>query len=150
MLALANATIVSGEQVALLARENASLKDQVSSMAEILATIQSTILGSNNHQPTTSTNTSGGRGGRGTGGRGSRTTPSTRATRTRNNQYDPTSKHYCWSHGLTCTPLHISSNCRTPETGHQRTATFTNRMGGSNFRCSGVANAATPLSNQDE
>ena len=41
-------------------------------------------------------------------------------------------KRYCWSCG--CCP-HASKNCPNKKTGHQDSATFKNRMGGSNTNC---------------
>ena len=39
---------------------------------------------------------------------------------------------YCWTHG-SCG--HNSSNCQTPSEGHQRNASYNNRMGGNNRNC---------------
>ena len=147
--AIANATIESGTQVANLARDNQSLRAQVASMQELLKTMQGTILGNNNTTPSTSTSSttsstqpsaSGGRG-RGTG-RGAAT-----QRRRQPRGYEANSTHYCWSHGLTRTPHHVSATCRDPEPGHKRDATFNNRMGGSNFRCH-LANNASNHNNE--
>jgi hypothetical protein len=38
---------------------------------------------------------------------------------------------YCWSHGYLVTKNHASVNCNFPKDGHQKVATHTNNMGGS-------------------
>ena len=63
----------------------------------------------------------GGRGGYGGRGRGS----------WNNNPRTDTSK-YCWSHGA-CN--HGSAQCKKPKEGHQWSATFKNKMGGSTYYC---------------
>ena len=50
--------------------------------------------------------------------------------RRNNRSRDP--NKYCWTHGA-C--VHNSASCRTPASGHQTTATFSNMMGGSTNRC---------------
>ena len=42
---------------------------------------------------------------------------------------------YCWTHGAWG---HISKDCKRKTTGHKDEATFANRMGGSNFYCTGT------------
>ena len=128
--ALANATLESGNHMALLANENRQMQEQMRTMQDFI--MRCTIIGpeGTSPRPTLPANNQQGRGRTGRGGRSNRT-----VTRRQNNGYDPNSNHYCWSHGRTCTPNHISLNCRTPEPSHQRNATFDNRMNGSNFRC---------------
>ena len=46
------------------------------------------------------------------------------------------------SHGLTRTPYHMSDNCREPGPNHKRKATFTNPMGGTDYKCH-LANSTT-------
>ena len=41
-------------------------------------------------------------------------------------------KHYCWTHGCRASKDHTSVTCKTPAEGHKTTATYDNRMGGSN------------------
>ena len=41
-------------------------------------------------------------------------------------------KHYCWTHGCRAAKDHTSVTCKTPAEGHKTTATYDNRMGGSN------------------
>ena len=40
--------------------------------------------------------------------------------------------HYCWSHGACA---HPSSECKSKQSGHQDSATFDNKMGGSTAYC---------------
>ena len=40
--------------------------------------------------------------------------------------------HYCWTHGV-CG--HDSKDCRNKKPGHQDSATFDNKLGGSTFFC---------------
>ena len=50
-----------------------------------------------------------------------------------NTARNPRRKFYCWSHGA-CG--HKSADCRNKKDGHQDTATFTNKKGGSTKGCS--------------
>ena len=127
--AIANATLESGNNVALLAQDNASLREQVSSMQEILSTMQTTISSAppNNSSHRRNTNSSNRNRARG-GGRN--------RTRTRTPRgFDDNNKHYCHTHGLTRTPYHTSQNCREPDPGHKKEATFGNKMNGSTLKC---------------
>jgi hypothetical protein len=45
--------------------------------------------------------------------------------------FTPSSDNYCWSHGYKVARTHISQTCMYPKDGHQREATKTNNMGGS-------------------
>ena len=131
--AIANATLESGTQVAFLAQENEMLKKQVSDMQTILSQMQETVQATDNpnsYRPPTRQY------------KGKRTARKPRG-------FDPNSKHYCWSHGLTRTPYHTSQTCREPEPGHIKTATFGNRKKGSNLRCH-LAAAATSGDNGTE
>ena len=47
----------------------------------------------------------------------------------------PKTDKYCWTHGG-CD--HLSKDCKRQASGHQTTATFANRMGGSNAYCTPV------------
>ena len=44
-------------------------------------------------------------------------------------------KHYCWTHGCRVIKEHTSATCKTPAEGHNKAATYDNRMGGSNEWC---------------
>ena len=44
-------------------------------------------------------------------------------------------KYYCWTHGLTNDPNHISGNCKHPNKGHRDYASFTRKFGGSEKGC---------------
>ena len=44
---------------------------------------------------------------------------------------DKPPRNYCWTHGFRVSRHHNSTNCRTPNDGHKRETTATNRMGGS-------------------
>ena len=57
----------------------------------------------------------GGKGGK--GGRGNR-------NKGAGNGYDPNSKHYCHTHGLTRNQNHTSVNCRNPGPNHVCDAIF--------------------------
>ena len=139
LTAIANATLENGTHVANLASDNASLRAQLMEMQTLMRSMQATLLGANNQRraptptpsPTPATNTSN-------NPRDRSASPPPNRRRRRDRGYDANSRHYCWSHGLTRSSNHTSANCRTPEEGHERTATFTNRMGGSNFKCNGV------------
>ena len=147
---LANATIENNQHFMNLSTENTSLRQQVTEMQTLLTSMYTTIQGRSRY-PTPPRNTTpppasyrdtletaapntgrgrgrGGssyRGGRGRGDRG-HITPST---------IQPNSRHYCHTHGLTRTPFHTSTNCRTPNLNHKTAATFDNRMNGSNKGC---------------
>jgi hypothetical protein len=45
--------------------------------------------------------------------------------------FTPSSDNYCWSHGYKVALTHTSQTCMYPKKGHQREATNTNIMGGS-------------------
>ena len=54
-------------------------------------------------------------------------------TRTKENIVDPTTGrkiYYCWSHGGSTNPNHTSAKCTAPKDGHQKTATWFDRMDG--------------------
>ena len=54
--------------------------------------------------------------------------------RTKENFLDPTTGrkiYYCWSHGGCTNPNHTSAKCTAPKDGHQKTATWFDRMDGS-------------------
>ena len=124
--AIANATLESGQQMMFLAQENEELRQQVSQMQDILEKMQSNLDDKDNSSQ--STNNRKGKG---------------RKQRSRNPRgFDASSKHYCWSHGLTRTPFHTSKTCRDPEPGHKKEATFNNRMSGTSYKCH-LANATT-------
>ena len=53
----------------------------------------------------------------------------------RQSDYNRNSEHYCWSHGRTRNPNHVSSNCRNKKEGHIDTATLHNKQGGSERYC---------------
>ena len=53
--------------------------------------------------------------------------------------FDPDSRHYCHSHGITQTPNHTSFNCHPHKPNYQSTETFDNKMNGSTKRCHLVA-----------
>ena len=74
--------------------------------------------GQNDFQGRGTGNGRGNHGGRGNSGRSCR--------------YRRNLGHYCWSHGA-CN--HNSVDCRNPVEGHQTTATFSNKMHGSNKYC---------------
>ena len=44
-------------------------------------------------------------------------------------------KSYCWMHGVTTNMEHESGTCDNQHTDHQNSATFNNRMGGSDHTC---------------
>ena len=53
--------------------------------------------------------------------------------RTKENIVDPTTGrkiYYCWSHGGSTNPNHTSAKCTAPKDGHQKTATWFDRMEG--------------------
>lgn len=54
-----------------------------------------------------------------------------------------THKSYCWTHGFGVSKNHNSGNCRNPATGHQRTASGSNTMGGSTKGSGSVATQST-------
>ena len=94
----------------------AALTLQMQQMQTLLTTLASQHQGGGGR---------GGRGGRsGRGGRGSG----------RNNGYRERRNisSYCWSHGACA---HTSSECTNQRPGHQTTATFKNKMGGSTWYC---------------
>ena len=122
---IANATLESGTQVTYLAQENELLKAQVSNMQKLLAKMQETSIAKDKTSSSKSTKTSNKNMRKSNKPRG----------------YDPNSKYYCWSHGLTRIPYHTSNTCREPEPGHDKTATFSNRKNGSNNRCHHAASA---------
>jgi hypothetical protein len=136
LTAIANATVENGTNVANLARDNASLRQQLREMQSLLASMQTTLVGYSRQSlpPGTPANPPGRRDNQ----QQRTTSPPPNRQRRRDRGYDPTSQHYCWSHGLTRSSNHTSANCRTPEEGHKRNATFENRMGGSSFKCSNV------------
>ena len=53
-------------------------------------------------------------------------------------------KSYCWTHGVTANMEHGSDTCDNQHTGHQETATFDNRMGGSEHICGSGPNPCGP------
>ena len=94
-------------------------------------------------QRNTNNNNGGGGGGRGNGGGGQgnggnsgggRGSGTCRNRKTPDNARfpRPQTDKYCWTHGA-CN--HTSAECQRQATGHQNTATFDNRMGGSNAYC---------------
>ena len=126
--AIANATLESGNQVAFLAQENVNLRAQVSSMQAILADMQ-TSLSSGQSSNTNINNTSS-----------NNNNDNNRARRGKMRNRNPrgfnaNSHHYCHTHGLTRTPHHTSQNCRFPDPGHKKEATFWNKMNGSKLKC---------------
>ena len=53
--------------------------------------------------------------------------------------------HYCWTHGFGKNPAHTSATCQRPATGHQATATASNKLGGNErIMCPRRQNNATP------
>ena len=127
--AIANATIESSNQVALLAQDNESLRAHVGQMQELLTAMQTNIRGSNQSNsthPPSQYNRYTGRG-RGIGrGRGRSRQP---------RGFDANSTHYCWTHGLTRTPYHTSQTCRDTDPGHKKEATFNKKLNGSKLKC---------------
>ena len=151
--ALATATIETNNHVLNLATDNTSLRQQVAEMKTLLTTMNNTILGGRTTYPTpppsarsttlppmaTSSilynprdqgNPNPGRSAAQRGGRGGG-----RGRGRGHSQFDPNSRHYCHTHGLTRTPTHNSANCKFPGEHHNRNATFTNRLEGSNDLC---------------
>ena len=57
----------------------------------------------------------------------------------KSSHYDRNSEHYCWSHGRTFNSNHTSKTCHHKKPNHKDDATLHNRMGGSNLKCSAVA-----------
>ena len=97
-------------------------------MQDILPSIQDTILGNTQSQNSTPTDPQVGRQrarGRGTG----------RIHEMQPRGFDASSKHYCYTHGLTRSPHHTSQNCRETDPGHKKEAIFYNRMGGYKLKC---------------
>ena len=114
---LVNATQADRATVAQLSSANATLTSQVASLQTMLSNLQATLssMQANNNNGTNNNNN-------------------------RNNcpfsrDYEPNSKHYCWTHGLTRRRGHTSANCRNKDEGHQDDATFRDRKGGSNAFC---------------
>jgi hypothetical protein len=105
--ALANATQSDHQAVANLTAANASLTTQLAQMQELMKNMNATLHSFQNQNN----------------------------NHNRNNGFDPNSKHYCWTHGLTCKQSHTSRNCKHKAEGHQDTATYANRQGGSNHKC---------------
>jgi hypothetical protein len=60
-----------------------------------------------------------------------RTNPSNRPSRA---PATPDTLSWCWTHGTTNNPDHTSSNCRRQASGHESTATISNKMGGNTER----------------
>ena len=111
--ALAQATHSDRQAVANLTQSNATLSTQVSELRSLFTTLDSKLnrilsaAGRNNNN-TDNDNSA-----------------SRRASNT----------SYCWTHGRTRTDNHTSANCRNPSEAHVRTATLTNRQGGSDRFC---------------
>ena len=53
-------------------------------------------------------------------------------------------KSYCWTHGVTTNMEHDSGTCDNQHREHQETATFDNRMGGSESICGSGQNPCRP------
>ena len=128
---LTNATIKTGSNVLNLAHENATLKEQVSSLLSLIETLQDTVKQTDSKLETLMTNNNNNCNNR--GGRNGM----------RSSGFNPNSKHYCWTHGLTYNGNHTSANCRNSAPGHQRDATFSNWKGGSNHLCNQAQNTTT-------
>jgi hypothetical protein len=107
---LATATVADRTAVANLTQANATLTSQLTDMKAMLQSMSDQIKNLQSTQP-----------------------------RQYDRTYDRNSEHYCWSHGRTRNPNHISSNCRNKKPGHKDDATLHNRMGGSNYRCNSNA-----------
>jgi DNA-binding protein H-NS len=103
---LASATVADRTAVANLTQANATLTSQLADMKAMLTLMSEQMRSMQNAPPPT-----------------------------RPRVYDRNSEHYCWSHGRTRNPNHVSSNCRNKKEGHQDDATLHNRKGGSNNRC---------------
>lgn len=119
LYSLANATQADRATVAQLTTANATLTTQVTSLQTMLSNLQATLSSmqansNNNHNNNNSNN------------RNNRPFP---------RDYEPNSKHYCWTHGLTRRRGHTSANCRNKDEGHQDDATFRDRKGGSCAFC---------------
>ena len=114
---LVNAAQADRATVAQLSSANATLTSQVASLQTMLSNLQATLssMQANNNNGTNNNNN-----------RNNRPFP---------RDYEPNSKHYCWTHGLTRRRGHTSANCRNKDEGHQDDATFRDRKGGSNAFC---------------
>ena len=144
---LTNTTIETGSNVLNLAHENASLREQVTSLLALVKSLEATLKLTNvklealmsAQTPAPQPGDGGGKWGKGKGKR----------IKGPANGYDPNSKHYCHTHGLTRNSNHTSTNCRNPGPNHVRDATFRNRKNGSDYLCHLAETPASPDTNHN-
>lgn len=129
---LAEAAIANNAQVTALTNTIAQLQQQLTAATTAINAIQ-------HHQ--TNTQRSQFRGNnRNTGGSnsGQPNGNNNRGNNSGNNGHNDRAnlpQRYCWTHGGRVAASHTSQTCSTPNDGHQRNATFANRMGGSDLYC---------------
>lgn len=107
--ALAAATTADRSAVANLAQSNAALTAQLTDISKLIKQLELKVNGiADSNQ------------------------------QRRGSDYNRNSEHYCWSHGRTRNPNHVSANCRNKKDGHIDTATLHDKHSGSEHFCNGV------------
>ena len=98
------------------------------------------ILSNNNNNTNNNNNNNGGRGNNNNKNNNNSSSWATKNRKFTRNQRLFNNTNYCWTHGCDVAPKHTSETCKMTGTGHIKTATINNRMGGSSLYCNLVGN----------